>query len=131
MILIVCLSLLLHIYLFSCFFFYHTIGVHSVSRPSCLHQRRCDWHFMCMSLSSHSDGIFYQFICIYGIIRLQTLFTSDYLAVLRDSSNFCIALVGTQFNDLHWWGHSFTACPGQGVVLRHALVGTQFYGMPW
>ena len=39
-----------------------------------------------------------------------------------------------------WSGRIYTACPGWGAVLRHALVGKQFstcmvtthlYGMPW
>ena len=66
------------------------------------------------------------------------------------------ALVGTQFYDMPWSQRSFTTCPGcntvlrhpwsrcsfttwsstllrhgRDAVLRHALVGTQFYDMPW
>ena len=40
-------------------------------------------------------------------------------------------LVGTQFYDMSWSGHSFTTCPGRDTVLQHALVGTQFSDLPW
>ena len=39
--------------------------------------------------------------------------------------------VGMQFYDMTWSGRSFTTFPGRDAVLRHALVETQFYDMPY
>ena len=42
LILLGCLSALLHILIYIFSFFFHTFGVHSISRPSCLHQKSFD-----------------------------------------------------------------------------------------
>ena len=54
--------------------------------------------------------------------------------------NFCIALGGTQFYDMHWSWHSFKTylsrehslmtCPCRNPVLQHTLGRAQYYDIP-
>ena len=41
------------------------------------------------------------------------------------------ALVWTQFYNMPWSGRSLTTYLGRDAILRHILVGTQFNDMPW
>ena len=96
LILIGCLCLLLHILIFSCFFYVHTFDVHSIRRPSCLYQRRCDCHFCACPDPVTLVTYFVNLIAFMKSSRQQTSLTSEYLAVLRPTTlTFCIhALVG-------------------------------------
>ena len=79
-------------------------------------------------------------------LRLQTTVSSEYVALLWDSSqllhclgrdtvlrhalvghSFRHSLVWMQFHDMHRSRHTFTTCTGWDPVLWHALVRVQFY----
>ena len=41
------------------------------------------------------------------------------------------ALVGMQFYDMPWSGCSFTTCPGADAAIRNSLIGTSLFNMSW
>ena len=63
--------------------------------------------------------------------RFTTCPARDAVSDMSWSERSFLCPVGTQLFDMFWLGGSYSTFPDQDAVLRHTMVRTQFYNMPW